>query len=246
MPPLNPDMKTLLTVSPRYNEISQFIESIPQIFHSQGTLIYKARNEIKNFEVDGLRLTVKHYKKPHIINQIAYSSLRQSKAKRAYFYAQRLIETGIKTPEPVAYIEQYSNGLLTNAYFVSLFETYPHILRELWGYSVEGNEPLLTALASYTANMHNKNIYPVDYSPGNVLFDNQGEGYQFSLLDINRMRFRPVSKVMAARGFRRFHVQPDVLKAIAGEYARLRGYDIPSFVMQTLHHYNAFWKRHEP
>jgi hypothetical protein len=237
-------MNTRITVSPRYNEISQFIHSIPQIFHSQGITIYKARNEIKKFEVNGVQLTVKKYQKPHIINQIAYGIFRQSKAKRAYLYAHRLLETGIATPEPIAYIEQRYGWLLINAYFVSIFEDYPHILRELHDYTVKGNEPLLKAFASYTANMHSKDIYPVDYSPGNVLFDQQEDTFHFTLLDINRMRFEPVNQEMAACGFRRLHVKPEVLIAIATEYAKLRGYCIHSFVEQTQYYHTKFWKKH--
>lgn len=237
-------MKTEIEIAPHFQYISEFIHSVPLIFLHEGTCIYKARNEIRNFVADGNVCTVKSYKQPHIINQIAYSVFRQSKAKRAFLYAQQLLAVDIPTPDPVAYIEQYKMGLLTHSYFISLFATHKHILRELFDYTIDGNEDLLKALAEFTVLMHEKQVYPIDYSPGNVLFEKVDGCYKFTLLDINRMKFGNVSERMAARCFRRFHMKQEMLEFIVREYAVLRGYEPACFVSEVVKHHRAFWKRH--
>jgi hypothetical protein len=238
-------MKTVVTIAPAHQQYTSFIHSLPLIFNSEGTSIYKARNEIKNFEIDGKLFTVKGYRRPHIINRIAYGTFRQSKAKRAYDYALRLLKKNISTPEPVAYIEQYECGLLCNSYFVSLFATESHLLRELHDYKVEGNETLLNALAAYTAYIHERDVFPIDYSPGNVLFESEDGKFRFTLLDINRMQFRVVTQKMAARCFRRFTMDQSLISFIAKEYARIRGYEPTAFSCEAIKYHTNFWKRRQ-
>lgn len=237
------NMKTIIIIAPQYQQLKTFISSLPHDFQSKGTTIYKARNEIKNFEIEGKLLTVKGYKRPHIINQIVYGTFRQSKAKRAYNYALQLREKGISTPEPVAYIEQYKGLLMTNSYFVSLFSPESHILRELSDYKVEGNEELLNALAAYTASMHEKEVYPIDYSPGNVLFEKENGTFRFTLLDINRMKFGIVTERIAAQCFRRFFMDQTLIEFIAREYARLRGFEPSAFAKDAIRYHTGFWKK---
>ena len=64
----------------------------------EGKTIYKARNEIKVFEVDGVELNVKRYRVPLLINRVIYRFFRQPKAVRAYEYALRLVAKGFETP----------------------------------------------------------------------------------------------------------------------------------------------------
>ena len=99
-----------LVLNFRYKYISSFVEKIPSIFSCEGVSIYKSRNEIKIFQVDDLTINVKSYKKPIFINRIAYTFFMESKAKRAYVYALRLMSLGVNTAEPIAYIEEKSNG----------------------------------------------------------------------------------------------------------------------------------------
>lgn len=238
-----PFMTTRLIVSPKFTSLHSFLETIPTIFVTHGETIYKARNEIKLIEHNGQLMVVKSYKKPHLINQIAYGMLRKSKAHRAFEYAQRLLQQYITTPIPIAYIEQRTFGLLTNSFFISTFCTYPHLLRELWNYTSSDKHELIHSFASFTAQLHAQNIYPVDYSPGNILFDKTPTGFQFALIDINRMRFTTVTSQMAAYGFRRLRVDEQTLMEIAQTYANLRSIEKKSFVTKTLHYHRQFWEK---
>ncbi|MGC9150269.1 MAG: lipopolysaccharide kinase InaA family protein [Microbacter sp.] len=236
-------MTTKIIVSPTHQSLHAFLTNIPNTFPVQGKTIYKARNEIKLMKINGELLVVKSYKQPHFINRIAYGLLRKSKAHRAFEYAQRLIDKQINTPFPIAYIEQRTMGLLTNSYFISAFCPYTHLLRELWDYASPDKHELIQSFAIFTTYLHSRNIYPVDYSPGNILFEKGVDGFQFSLIDINRMRFTEVSPRMAAFGFRRLRVDESTLTEIAETYANLRSIEKEKFIQKTLRFHRQFWKK---
>lgn len=91
-------------INPAYGRFEDFVRRVPRIFSEEGKTIYKARNEIKVFEVDGVELNVKRYRIPLLINRVIYRFFRQPKAVRAYEYALRLVAKGFETPAPIAYI----------------------------------------------------------------------------------------------------------------------------------------------
>ena len=90
-------------INPAYGRFEDFVRRVPRIFSEEGKTIYKARNEIKVFEVDGVELNVKRYRVPLLINRIIYRFFRRPKAVRAYEYALRLVAKGFETPAPVSY-----------------------------------------------------------------------------------------------------------------------------------------------
>jgi hypothetical protein len=236
-------MNINLVIAPAYSNLRSFLASIPSTFDQEGTTIYKARNELKIIELNGISMVIKKYKQPHIINQLVYGSLRNSKAKRAFFYAQKLLSLSIVTPAPIAFIEETQHGLLKESYFISLFCSYPHLLRELWNYAGTDKTPLIHAFASFTATIHNQQVYPIDYSPGNILFERIRNDYNFSLIDINRMQFKHVTHRMAAYGFRRLHIDEKTLIEIATEYAQIQHIKVEPFIKQTRQFHRHFWRK---
>ena len=88
-------------INPAYGRFEDFVRRVPRIFSEEGKTIYKARNEIKVFEVDGVELNVKRYRVPLLINRIIYRFFRRPKAVRAYEYALRLVAKGFETPAPI-------------------------------------------------------------------------------------------------------------------------------------------------
>ena len=183
-----------IVIHPQYEYLTDFIHRLPAFFEKEGTTIYDGRNRIKVFQINGLLLNVKRFRKPILINRLIYSFLRAPKAKRSYEYALRLREKGIDTPEPIAYILCEEKGLLSWSYFISfqMPETY-HTLYEAGQGPIEENSELFRALGTYTAHLHQKGIYHRDYSPGNILYHQEPDGIHFSLIDINRMSFGKVS-----------------------------------------------------
>ena len=214
------------TINPKYERLTNFIKTIPDIFETQGTSIYKARNELKTYNVGGYNIVVKSFQKPHFINRIAYGFFRSSKAKRSYEYAPELLKRNVPTPEPIAFIEDKKNGLLNRSFYICLFEKeYEHIRQYMNG--EKKDDALLKNLAAFIADVHNKGVDFWDMSPGNILWKKTETGdFLFSLVDINRMNFKPhLSEKERIKRFERLSYKNDVIDALASHYANVRNLD---------------------
>lgn len=212
-----------IVINPAYAVLNKFITEIPVLFEQEGELVYIARNQLRHYSVEEYDVIVKRYKKPHLINRIAYTFFRPSKAKRAYEYALKLLELGIDSPAPIAYIEEYTCGLLTHGYFVSIYEKEYSLIRELMA-GTQKDAALLKELSFYIADLHNKGVLHLDMSPGNILYKKKGNNFHFTLIDINRMQFLPsISKEKRFKSFKRLSENESVLTAVARFYAAAAG-----------------------
>src|SRR5690625_3048024 len=159
-------------------------------FENEGKEIYKGRNSVKIFELEGDWYNVKAFRKPNLINKIAYRYFRKSKAERSFEYARLLLKKGIGTPEPVAYMEE--NGIFFGkSYYVSRQVDYDFTFRELISMEdLKKRNEILRQFTAFTYKIHEQGIEFLDHSPGNTLIVNKGDGqYDFYLVDLNRMKF---------------------------------------------------------
>ncbi len=236
-------------INPNFSFLSSFVESVPGIFDHEGEVVYKARNEIKTYQRDGLTLNVKSYKIPIFINKIAYSLLRPTKARRAYEYALKLISLGVETPEPVAYIEERRHGLLYHSYFISLHTPLQGNLRIFSDENVKFDDvrDLAIAFGRYTAALHEKGVLHVDYSPGNILYQkNPDETYRFSLIDINRMKFpKEIDMRMGCQNFCRLYAGDEFFETVGKAYAAARGFDEKKCISLIMEYRNKEWEKRE-
>jgi hypothetical protein len=207
--------------------LRNFLENLHENFDNQGITIYKGRNEIKIFECEGLKLNVKSFKIPHLINKIAYAWLRGSKAKHSYEYAMKMISVGADTPEPVACVETLKKGLFHRSYYVSIHHDYDFTIRDLIGFEFPDKNNILRQFAEYTYyKLHKNNIHHLDYSRGNILIKRlEDKKYQFSVVDINRMRFEKMPYLKGLKNFAQIWANEDELKVVAKEYARINDKD---------------------
>jgi hypothetical protein len=209
-----------------YIQLEEFIKKLPLFFDKEGQSIYKSRNELKIFENNGLLLNVKRYRKPHFINRVAYTFFRKSKAKRAYENALILLSKGFETPMPVAYLEIRQGGLLKDSYFISFQCPYTRLFREFAdGSTVSGREDILQSFGVLLARLHEAGILHLDLSVGNVLFEKKPDGFHFSLVDLNRMKFKKIGLVAGCRNFERLRGNNDFFRILTETYARERGFD---------------------
>ena len=155
-------------VNPKYAHLQKEIEEVPRSFQNEGDVVYDGRNVLKRISLGSIDVVVKSFKKPHIINRVVYSFFRQSKAERSYIYSMEIQQHGFDTPEPVAMIEQFQDGLLSHSYYICCYDG-GETVRSLMDGKVEGNEDKLSAFARYTAALHQAGILHLDYSPGNIL-----------------------------------------------------------------------------
>lgn len=227
-------------INPVYAHLSSFIKSIPSQFDSLGTIIYQDRNTLRLMEVGDLSLVVKRYKKAHIVNRFVYGTFRSSKAERSYINAVKLLEKGVDTPVPVAYIEEYQFGL-RYSYYITLKASFTHEIREFCDMEdVEPYSHILEAFGLFTARLHNNEIIHLDYSPGNILFDYTHNKPDFTIVDINRLRFGKLTEEQSYHILRRLWLTDQAYTIIARAYAKGRGFDEEKAVERILYHKNKF------
>lgn len=199
-------------------EIISFVENF-----QQGRLLGKGdRNQIRIFPHQGKEINIKSFKVPNAINKIAYRFLRKSKAERSFEYAHHLLSKGIGTPYPIAYAEEKNGFGFRRSFYISEHLqsdlTYRTLVQEShfpeW-------EKILRAFTRFTFMLHEKQIEFLDHSPGNTLIRKEGEGYLFSLVDLNRMNFKKLTLEERMKNFSRLTPRKDMVEIMAAEYAQL-------------------------
>lgn len=233
-----------VVINPQYEELKDFIYQLPTTFGDRGNTIHAHRNIIKIFEVDNQKINVKSFKQPIFINRLAYVTIRKSKANRSFSYGNELIKRGFKTPSPIAYIEQTSNGLLSNSYYISVQEEFDGIMQELQRGTIEGREELLRQFGLYTADLHNKQVMHLDYSSGNILYKLRDNTYTFYLVDLNRMTFdKPIDIDAGCFSFRRLWGRDEMIKIIVDAYAEGRGFNKDECSNKVFEYRKEFWEK---
>ena len=118
-----------------------------------------SRNTIKKITIENFSLNVKSFKIPHLINRIAYSFFRKSKAHRSFEYAEILIKNGINTPKPIAYFEFSNFNFLSKSFYISNQLDYDITYRELVNNKDYPNfDIILREFTRFTFDLHEKGI----------------------------------------------------------------------------------------
>ena len=210
-------MKTV--INPKSQRFQNFLTDLVILFESSKSSIHKARNELRIVECADESLVLKSFKVPNLLRRCIYTFLRQSKAERSYRNALLLEHF---TPTPVAFVEYYQSGLLSNSYFVSEHFAYDFTIREpLLDENFEDREGVLRAFSRFTHELHNAGFFHKDYSPGNILIKKcPVHQYQFKIVDVNRMQCQELSEEMRARGFEKLWATDADLDVISSEYQK--------------------------
>lgn len=232
-------------VNKAYDRLSDYISSIPDVFGESGIEIYHKRNIVKILRHNETDLVVKRYKRPNLIQRVAYSTFCSGKAMRAYSFAMRMLEMGISTPAPIAYIEIKKSGLLSDSYFISE-RTYDLPLFPLLVETQDFDRTLAREVARFIASLHEKGVLHGDPNLTNILYHADGESQRFTLIDTNRTKFgTPVSKKECMANIMRLTHRRDLLGFIAREYALLRGWDTRKTETKVLEMLSRFERRRE-
>lgn len=216
---------------PLRSKVMNFIKN----FETQGLQLGNPkRNSIKVFDSDGLKLNIKSFKIPNLFNRFVYDTFRKSKAERSFNYANRLLDMGIGTPRPVAYIQNSSFFSFKESYFISEQLDSDYTFRDLsQNFDLENREQILKAFTRFTFNLHEKGIYFLDHSPGNTLIKIVGDSYKFYLVDLNRMEFKALSLTERIQNFSRLTPDRNVISILSKEYARCIGAG-PDFIFEKM------------
>jgi len=219
------------TFSDKQKEIDLFVND----FSNSGVeLGNQDRNTIKLFELGDAILNIKSFKVPNIVNQVAYNFFRKSKAQRSFEYAERLMEKGIGTPQPIAYYEFTTPFAFKKSYYISeqleCELTYRELCHDL---NYPHHETILRGFTRFTFELHEKHINFLDHSPGNTLIKKVEDGYNYFLVDLNRMEFGPMDFEARMKNFARLTTHKSMVKTMSDEYAKCSGLDADK-VFQTM------------
>lgn len=237
----------VIKINPKYEGIRSFIEHIPDTFEHAGQIIYTGRNLVKVMEApDGTIVNVKRFHVPKGPNRLIYSfGIRKPKGERAYEYPMVLERKGIGTPVVIALIEQRNDiGLLGYTYLLTVQCDYGHTLYEVGDAKPGTYEKLAKALAHFAAMMHTRGVLHKDFTPGNVLWKQDDEGFHFMIVDINRMKFGTISAKEGLYNLRKFWGPKEFIRILISEYALLRNYDVEEATGYVMKERAKFWTRY--
>ena len=214
-------------INSNFNSIKELIlEHILQFNSSGKYFVQGQRNAIKLFEIEGITLNIKSFKKPNLVNKIAYRYFRKSKARRSFEYASKLMDLGIGTPKPIAYLENFDFIGLNDSYYVcehleDVFEFRALVQNE----DFNKRESIIRQFVKFSYQMHQKGVEFLDHSPGNTLIKDNNDGtYSFYLVDLNRMKFHEsIDFQTRMKNLSHLTPQKEMIVIMANEYAKLSG-----------------------
>lgn len=233
-----------ITISKDFLRQETFIRTVPEAFSQGGEPLYEGRNTVKAFLVDGRKLVVKKFKTPNIIQRVAYTFFKKSKAERAYIFAKMLRERGFGTPREVAYIEQKRGLLLLDSYFVSTECVLPALSTFIR--RPDFDHEAADALAAFVVSLHEKGVLHGDLNLTNILYERNQDGrYSFTLIDTNRSKFRTPTHKDCIENMMRLTHQRQLLGYVTARYAEMRGWNPEQTVKEVTGMLEKFERRRE-
>ena len=231
--------KFKLEVNEEFKTLKNFVKNLKIFFFYFNNTIHKERNEIKVINYESRDFVVKSFKIPHIINKFVYTFFKSSKAKKSYDFALKIDKF---TPKPIGYIEFYESFLINDSYFISEKFDYDFTIREpLLDINFPNKNEIFKAFAQFTFDLHENEIYHLDYSPGNILIKKENDNFIFKIVDINRMKFLNMDLEKRAKNFSKLWAKDEDLEFIAKEYAKIYEKNNEEFISKTI----SFSKKHK-
>ncbi len=217
-----------LELHPEYEYLRKQIAEIINTYKDRGENVVKGeRNSIKKFTINEELINVKSFKTPNVLNAFVYKYIRQSKAKRSYKHALKLIEKGINTPFPIGYYEDTLISGLKSSYYISKHLNYDLDFRVLnHNPKYPNRNYILEQFTVFCFKLHEAGINFLDHSPGNTLIIKVAEKrYKFYLIDLNRMRFETMNFSKRMNNLRRLWLSKQMIQIMSKSYAK--HYDKP-------------------
>ncbi len=221
-------MNKTTVLNPQFESLRAFVDAIDDTFLQNGATVYQRRNTVKRFEADPPRpaLFVKSYAIPNLFNRIIYRFFRLPKAVRAYRHTLKLLELGFESPAPVAYVLFTSPLALGRSYFISEASKYSRDTLDMFFMQDRKGGLLAEQFARFTARLHKAGVMHLDYSSSNILYGQMEDGWHFSLIDTNRMRFldRPLTMREGCANLVRITAHEAQLRQFIESYAEACGH----------------------
>jgi len=229
-------MKYTLEYNKKYKNFENALLNIKSIFSDNSQTIHLARNELKIIEIQDVNTVVKAYKIPNFLNQIIYAYFRKSKAYKAFHNATKLHELQVSTPEALGYIEFFKTYLFKESFFISKEFKYDFTIAHIRDDQPKYKKKVLENFAAFTYDLHSKGVWHVDYSGGNILIKEENGHYLFSLVDINRMKFKTIREYEGLENFNKLWFNKEDLTIIAKTYASLANLEENKTIFEIIKH----------
>jgi tRNA A-37 threonylcarbamoyl transferase component Bud32 len=115
----------------------------------------------------------------------------RSRALKSWIAAHALLVRGIDTPLPLAVLERTCGPLRSETFLIT--RLLPDA-RELNDYILatdlaDRKGDFIAALAARLRNMHERGVYHADLKSNNILVQEAGTGWRFSVIDLDRVHF---------------------------------------------------------
>ena len=194
------------------------LKSFEKAFRNSQDILKNDRNLIKIINIDGIETVVKSFRNPNFIQGVIYKFFRKSKARRSYENSLFLSQKHIQTPEPLGYIEVSDFLRLRESYYISRKLEYDFSLDHATNKYVEDYKNILKSFIKFTHSLHKKNIMHLDYVAGNVCIKKTYKGYDFYLVDLNRLYKGAVNIKKGIKNISRISNNPEIIEILAKEY----------------------------
>jgi len=208
----------------KYAFAQELLENLEERFSASDHVIFAARNDTRMVEFtpnggEPIKLAIKSFRIPHLLNRFVYRFFRASKAKRSYLHSLKLDDL---TPEAVACCEHFSGGLLGESYYICHYFDFDFEIKDvLLGADFSDRDNILRQFADFTYGLHQKGIFHKDYSSKNILIKQLDDGYEFKIVDVNRMSFGKLNISQRMRNFSRLALDDASMKIIIQRYAEI-------------------------
>ena len=188
-------------------------------FFQNQNILNDDRNIIKVMKLGEVETVVKSFKTPNLFQAIIYKFFRKSKAKRSFENSKLLKSRGVNVPEPLGYIEVFDRYRLRQCYFISSKLNFDFTLDVATNKKIDGYKDILSDFIHFTYDLHKKNIMHLDYGVGNICIKKTRNGYDFYLIDLNRLKEGIVSPKKGIKNLARISNDPEIVKIFADAYA---------------------------
>lgn len=229
-------------------EISQTLETLGSTTRGanyEAQCIYKGRNILYRITVPEGVFVVKSFAIPSLMRRIYYSYLGSSKAARSHRHALELARRHIDAPPTVGYAEERGLlGLIRESYYISREIEHPVLHLQAHSRGWASPTGFSKALATYLAQVHRAGVEHLDLSPGNILYShNPKTGYQFAMVDLNRMRFHKsaLDTQQSIYNMRSLMSIVSPCDRLAEDYAEARGWNKHHVREALTREVDAFW-----
>lgn len=225
-----------------FTGLTEFTLNLPTVFDKVGSIMEDRRNVIKRVNTAYGEVVIKNFKGMYFLNRLVYSLFAKSKAERSYLNAEILTEKGVRTPPNIGWLDFYKYGLLNKSYFISSYTPYKTLWEELrTSKDHVHRQELYDHLLDFIVEIHSLGVFHDDFTLGNILVIPSEDGYEFSMVDLNRIKFQKINFRKGLWNFNKLEIPKDDLNILIGRYSERLGYSADEGVQQFWADNRRYW-----